>query len=67
MTATSFLVLILFYQYVTPLYDSVEIVKEDVMEVGSASDGSTNKQWDKQPSENCSSTDVLKAVPTTNN
>jgi hypothetical protein len=35
---------------------SFEIVEEDVMEGGSASDGNTNKQQEKQPSENCSST-----------
>jgi hypothetical protein len=46
---------------------SFEIVEEDVMEGGSASDGNTNKQQEKQPSENCSSTDVLEAAPTTNN
>jgi hypothetical protein len=46
---------------------SFEIVEEDVMEGGSASDSNTNKQQEKQPSENCSSTDVLEAAPTTNN
>jgi hypothetical protein len=46
---------------------SFEILEEDVMEGGSASDGNTNKQQEKQPSENCSSTDVLEAAPTTNN
>jgi hypothetical protein len=44
-----------------------EIVEEDVMEGGSASDGYTNKQGEKQLSENCSSTDGLEAAPTTNN
>jgi hypothetical protein len=46
---------------------SFEIVEEDVMEGGSARDGNTNKQQEKQPSENCSSTDVLEAAPTINN
>jgi hypothetical protein len=46
---------------------SFEIVEEDVMEGGSASDGNTNEQQEKQPSEHCSSTDVLEAAPTTNN
>jgi hypothetical protein len=46
---------------------SFEIVKEDVMEGGSASDGNTNKQQEKQPSDNCRSTDVFEAAPTTNN
>jgi hypothetical protein len=46
---------------------SFEIVEEDVMEGGSASDGNTNKQQEKQPSEICRSTNVLEAAPTTNN
>jgi hypothetical protein len=45
---------------------SFEIVEEDVMEGGSASDGNTNIQQETQPSDNCSSTDVLEAAPTTN-
>jgi hypothetical protein len=46
---------------------SFETVEEDVMDGGSASHGNTNKQQEKQPSENCSRTDVLEAAPTTNN
>jgi hypothetical protein len=46
---------------------SFEIVKEDMMERGSARDGNTNKQLEKQSSETCSSTDILSAAPTTNN
>jgi hypothetical protein len=46
---------------------SFEKVEEDVMEGGSARGGNTNKQQEKQPSENCSSTDVVEAAPTTNN
>jgi hypothetical protein len=46
---------------------SFEIVEEDVMEGGSARGGNTNKQLKKQPTENCSSTDVVEAAPTTNN
>jgi hypothetical protein len=46
---------------------SFEIVEEDVMEGGTPNDGNTHKQQEKHPSENCSSTDVLEAAPTTNN
>jgi hypothetical protein len=46
---------------------SFEVVVEDVMEGGSARGGNTYKEQEKQPSENCSSTDVVEAAPTTNN
>jgi hypothetical protein len=46
---------------------SFEIVEEDVMVGRSASVGNTNKQQEEQLSENCCSTDVLEAAPTTHN
>jgi hypothetical protein len=46
---------------------SFEIVEEDVIEEGSARDGNTNKQQEKQPRENYSSTDVLEAALNSNN
>jgi hypothetical protein len=46
---------------------SFEIVGGGVVEGGSARDGNTNKQQEKQPSENCSRTDGFEAAPTTNN